>query len=151
MCICTKSLASKVVPLDDPSLASYWSLDNKQEILDYRGEEWGVLSGKMKSVKGVLGNAIRLTGSGDVLDLGSVTNSCLAGDPHNCSTANGFTVALWMKLNSKNIGFMYLEVGNVHQGGPGFRIVVCDKWLTTFLCSKLVGNKKINLKNFGWA
>jgi hypothetical protein len=64
-------------------------------IRDWTGNNDGRINGSVRSVHGIVGSAIELTGNYSWIDFGILPGTCL-NDPVACE--EGFTLAFWLKL-----------------------------------------------------
>jgi len=80
------------------SSLSYWPFESfsiDRIVRDWTGRNDGIINGDVRSVPGIVGTAIELTGKNSWIDLGLLPGTCFE-DPISCKT--GFTMAFWLKL-----------------------------------------------------
>lgn len=93
----------------------YWPLDNHFNLVNLGGDLWGTFTGNVSTTHGARLGAV-YTGSGSVINLGEVMDSCFT---HPLSCDSGFTVSLWLKhrttyLSDVTVAQEFVTIGNTN-------------------------------------
>lgn len=96
---------------------SYWPFESFSDrvIRDWTGNNNGKINGTVRSVNGIVGSAIELSGKYSWIDFGLLPATCL-NEPEACS--EGFTIAFWLKLPTFVGNRIIIQLGqNRHSRG----------------------------------
>ena len=99
---------------------NYWPFEelSNRNVKDYIGSNDGRIGGAFRTVSGIVGSALALSGNGSWVDFSFLQSTCL-NSPSTCPT--GFTIAFWLKIPDFQGNRVVLQLGQ-HRYSRGFTV-----------------------------